>query len=139
MFQKILLPIDLTDRHQAAIDAAVELAAREGGAIALLHAVEKITGLAPDEEKGFYSGLERSARNHLDKWAAKIAAKKIPVQTEIRFGHRAAECVKFAMETQADLIVLTAPRIDPANPATSLASMSYKIGILSQCPVLLVK
>ncbi len=139
MFQRILLPIDLTDRHQAAIDAAIELATREGGAIALLHVIEQIAGLSPDEEKGFYSGLERAAKGRLDRWAAKFSAKKIPVQTAIRFGHRAAECVKFAIETQADLIVLTAPRIDPANPALSLASTSYKIGIISQCPVLLVK
>jgi Protein of unknown function (DUF1501) len=31
------------------------------------------------------------------------------------------------------------PRTDPANPAGSWGSLSYKIGILSACPVLLVK
>jgi hypothetical protein len=35
--------------------------------------------------------------------------------------------------------ILTAPRLDAAVPSAGWGSMSYRIGILSQCPVLLVK
>ena len=45
----------------------------------------------------------------------------------------------WSAEEAADLIVLTAPRFDPAAPGAGWGSMSYRIGILSQCPVLLVK
>jgi hypothetical protein len=39
----------------------------------------------------------------------------------------------------ADLLILTAPRLDPATPSAGVESMSYKVGVLSQRPVLLVK
>jgi hypothetical protein len=40
---------------------------------------------------------------------------------------------------QADLIVLTAPRIDPDHPVAGWASLSFKISLLAECPILLVK
>ena len=43
------------------------------------------------------------------------------------------------MESDADLIILTAPQVDPVNPVAAWGSMSHKIGVLSPCPVLLVK
>ena len=39
----------------------------------------------------------------------------------------------------ADLIVVTGPPVDPANPAAGLHSMSYTIGMFARCPVLVVK
>ncbi len=42
-------------------------------------------------------------------------------------------------EMSDDLIILTAPLFDPANPATAWGSMSYKIGMLAQCPVRLLR
>ena len=42
VFQKIVVPLDLTDRHQQAIDVAAELASRSGGMVSLLHAIETI-------------------------------------------------------------------------------------------------
>jgi nucleotide-binding universal stress UspA family protein len=58
---------------------------------------------------------------------------------EVRYGDRAWESVRCAVEAAADLILLTAPRIDPADPGTGWGSLSYKIGVLAPCPVLLVK
>jgi nucleotide-binding universal stress UspA family protein len=139
MFQRILLPVDLTDRHQQAIDIATELATRDGGAITLLHVIETIAGLSVEEEKDFYHRLERAARRHLDKWGKDLEKGKVSWRAEVRYGNRAAESVRYAREMTADLIILTARRIDPANPGIGLASMSYRIDILSPCPVLLVK
>ena len=139
MFKTILLPVDMTDRHQQALDTAVEFAAQSGGAITLLHVIETITGLSLEEGKDFYQRLESVALNHLDKWGKDLKKRKIPWQREVRYGNRAAESVRYALETAADLIVLTSPRFEPANPGAGWGSMSYKISILSQCPVLLVK
>jgi nucleotide-binding universal stress UspA family protein len=50
-----------------------------------------------------------------------------------------AGIVEFAEKNGADLIVLTAPRLDPSQLSTSWGSLSYKVGILARCPVLLVK
>jgi hypothetical protein len=46
MFKKILLPIDLTDRHGRVLVVAAELATQSGGEVILLHVIETIAGLA---------------------------------------------------------------------------------------------
>jgi universal stress protein A len=139
MFKKILLPVDLTEKHQRALDTAAELALQSQGTITLLHVIEVIPGLGMDEERTFYDRLERLARNHLNRLSKQLEGKKVPANVEIRFGNRAQECVRRAVDAGADLIILTSPRIDLNNPSADWGSISYKISILSQCPVLLVK
>jgi len=66
MIQRILIPLDLTDKHDRAIALGAELATPSGGTVTLLHVIETIPGLSDDEEKDFYARLERAARKHLD-------------------------------------------------------------------------
>lgn len=139
MFKKILLPVDLTDRHGPVLDVAAELATQSGGEIILLHVIETIPGLSMDEERSFYDRLERRARGHLDGLGRQLEKHRRSWRAEVRYGQRAAESVRYASEAGVDLIILTAPRLDPAVPGPGWGSMSYRIGILSQCPVLLVK
>jgi hypothetical protein len=49
------------------------------------------------------------------------------------------EIIRYATEAKADLIIAIAPRVDPKNVAAGWGSLSYKISLLSPCPVLLVK
>ncbi len=139
MFKKILLPVDLADRHQAAIDVAAKMAAQNNGTITLLHVIETISDMSTGEERDFYSLLETTARSVLKELGKQFDDCKIPWHGEILFGHRAAETIRYAAETAADLIILTAPRIDPANPGANWGSLSFKISVLSQCPVLMVR
>lgn len=139
MFKKILLPVDLTDRHEPVVHAAAELAAQSGGEVILLHVIETISGLPLEEERSFYGKLEQRGMTHLDRLGKPLGQRNIRWQAEIRLGNRAQECVRYATEVSADLIVLTAPRFDPQQPSAGWGSMSYRIGIMSQCPVLLVK
>jgi nucleotide-binding universal stress UspA family protein len=139
MFKKILLPVDLSNRHQQALEAAANLAKQAGGEIALLHIIEVITGLSMEEEREFYKRLEKKARNHLAPLADRLKQHQIPWRTEILYGQRGPEVVRYATEMGADLIVLTSPRMDPNNPGVGWGSLSYKISIMSVCPVLLVK
>jgi nucleotide-binding universal stress UspA family protein len=139
MFQTIVLPIDLSDRHQQAVTTAAELAARGDGRVVLLHVIEVISGLSPEEGKGFYGRLEKAARDHLARLGGQLLERKVPWQAEVRYGHRGAEVVRYADEAKADLVVLTAPRLDPNNPAAGWGSLSYKVGLFSPCAVLLVK
>jgi universal stress protein A len=139
MFTKILLPVDLSDRHSQALEAAASLAKQSGGVITLLHVIEVIAGLSLEEEKSFYKRLEKSARDHLARLTEHFKRQQIAWQTEILYGHRGPEVVRYATEKGADVIVLTSPRIDPKNPGVGWGSLSYKISLLSQCPVLLVK
>jgi nucleotide-binding universal stress UspA family protein len=61
------------------------------------------------------------------------------VQTEILYGNRANEIVRFAHENDIDLIVLSSHRIDVASEALGFGTISYKVGILAHCPVMMVK
>ncbi len=139
MFHKILLPIDLTDKHQPALNAAADTAKQSGGSIELLHVIEVIAGLSMDEEKTFYQRLERVARKHLEKLGEQLSKRQVAWRAEVIFGARAPEVVRRAHEQEIDLIVLSAPRLSPENPAASLGSVSYRVSLLAQCPVLLVK
>jgi nucleotide-binding universal stress UspA family protein len=65
VFKKILVPVDLADVHQQALDIAARLATESDGEVILLHVVEVITGLWAEEEREFYDRLERKARDHL--------------------------------------------------------------------------
>jgi nucleotide-binding universal stress UspA family protein len=139
MFKNILLPVDLTERHQPVLDAAVELVRQSKGEITLLHVIEIIPGLSLDEERVFYNRLERMARAHLERLGQELTGRQVSWRLEVRYGHRAVEVARYAREQGSNLVVLTAPRLDPENPAAGWASLSYKIGLLSPCPVLLVK
>jgi nucleotide-binding universal stress UspA family protein len=139
MFKNILVPLDLTEKHQPALQIAAELARQGGGELTLLHVIEVIPGLSMEEEKSFYGRLERAARAHLERFSGGLAAQQVRWHGEILYGSRAREIARYATEKGADLIVLTSPVIDPNNPGPGWGSLSYKVGILSRCPVLLVK
>jgi len=139
MFKKILLPLDLTEKHQAALKMAAELAGQNHGEVLLVHVVEVIPGLSGDEERGFYQRLEQVARAHLTRLAAMLTRKKVPVHTEIIVGQRVPEIVRFAAAKGVDLILLTSPTFQPEHPGAGLGSMAWKISMVALCPVLMVK
>jgi nucleotide-binding universal stress UspA family protein len=139
MFKKILVPLDLTDRHGPALQIAAELAGPAVGELIMLHVIEVIPGLPMEEEKSFYGRLERSAKKHLERMDALLAGRPVTRRGEIRLGNRYQEITRYAGELGADLIVLTARRIDPENPAAGWGSLSWKLSIMAPCAVLLVK
>jgi nucleotide-binding universal stress UspA family protein len=140
MFKTLLVPLDLTDKHGPAVDRAVELAKASGGRIILAHVIETISGMAQEaEDRAFYERLDRLSRRHLEKVGATIGERGVPWQMEIRYGPTARQIMELGQEMGADLIVLTAPHLNPANPTTGLASLSWRISLLSPCPILLVK
>lgn len=139
MFQRILIPLDLTEKHQPALDVATGLAKQSGGELILLHVIETIPGLPDSEVKGFYSRIEKTATEHLEQAGKQLTSQQVPWHSKVTVGFRVEEIVRFAQQQQADLILLTAPQLDPANPAASWASLSWKIALLAHCPVLLVK
>ena len=55
------------------------------------------------------------------------------------FGDRAEEIVRHVGKAGTDLVVLGSHRIDPDWPGAGWGTLSYKVGILAPCPVLLVK
>lgn len=112
MFNKILLPVDLSDKHQRACDIALELA-KPNGAIALLHVVELIAGLSMEEEKNFYARLEKLARRHLEHLGEGLKDRQVSWKPEVLYGNRGPEVVRYAAAQKADLIILTCPHSTP--------------------------
>lgn len=139
MFKKILIPLDLTDRHDQAMKVATALARYEGGEVTLLHVIEMIPGLSREDEPTFYNRLERLASAHLERWAATLAGDKLRVRGQVVFGSRVQEVVSYAAREEADLIVLTSSRLEANNLLAGWGSLSYRIGLLCGCPVFLVK
>jgi nucleotide-binding universal stress UspA family protein len=121
------------------MELATELAGQGGGEVILLHVIEVIAGLSLEEEREFYKRLELKARKHLDRLGNQLKNQQRTWRTEVLFGNRAAEIVRFAAGAAVDLIIVTSPRLDPNRLGAGLASLSYKISLWCQCPVLLVK
>ena len=142
MFRRILIPTDLTDRTLKALEAAGGVLAPDGSQVTLLHVIETIPGIEFGELASFYGGLEKKARARLRDIIDRAPAQRPELTVEIVHGRRAEEIVRFATSHQIDLIVLASHAIDPSQPSQSSrgwGTMSYKVGILAPCPVLLVK
>ena len=134
-FRHILIPSDLTERTASALAMAGKLALPSNSRITLLHVIETIDGLKSKELKSFYARLERKART----WLTSFARRDSRVEIAIAYGRRADHIVDFAAAHGVDLIVLASHRVDPSMVNRDWGSISYKVSILAQCPVLLVK
>jgi len=139
MFQRILVPTDLTERASKALDLALELTRPAGSRVILLHVIEMVRGLELDEAKPFYQKLEQKAERIMATARERLPATHAEVVQEIVYGDRAEEIVRFAATHHIDLIVLASHKITPAAIGRDWGTISYKVGILAQCPVLLVK
>lgn len=139
MFKRLLLPLDLTDKHTRVINTAAEMLKQGGSSLTLLHVIELIPGLSREEDRNFYDRLQQAAQQHMDRIGQTLAAQQVSWQGVILFGNRVQEVVRYAQENQTDLILLTAPTIDAAHPGIGWGSLSFKISVLSPTPVLLVK
>jgi universal stress protein A len=137
MFRKILLPIDLEPKHQAAVQAAIQIARQADAEIVVLHVIETIEGL--EEDQDFYDQLETASRERLKEFTDELGRSGVRSRWEIAFGSDSAEILRYASENQIDLIILTSPRFDPENVKLLTGSLSWKIGLVSPCPVLLMK
>jgi nucleotide-binding universal stress UspA family protein len=139
MFRKILVPVDFTDKNDAALDSAVQIALGCEGEITLLHVVEIIEHIDFNEMSDFYRGLETRATARLFSMEETLKEKGVQVRHEVLFGKRAETIVRHAGEMAADLMILSSHKVDRDHPALGLGTLSYGIAIVARCPVLLVK
>jgi nucleotide-binding universal stress UspA family protein len=138
-FKRILVPTDLTNRTAKALDLAIALARADGSRVTLLHVVETVRGLEFDELRPFYRQLERRGREKMAALARRAGDSGGRIIQTVVYGARAEEIVKFATAHKVDLIVLASHRVKPYMVGRDWGTISYKVGILAQCPVLLVK
>ena len=139
MFQRILVPTDLTARAAKALDVALKLGGTDGPRVTLLHVIETFHGLDFDEMRPAYQRFERKAKGIMAAAIERLPTAGGLVTQEIVYGDRAEEIVKFATAHNIDLIVLASHRVNPSAVGRDWGTISYKVGLLAQCPVLLVK
>lgn len=144
MFRKILVPVDFTDKNEAALSSAVEIAGRANGGngeseITLLHVIETIEHIEFDEMADFYRGLETRAAARIFAMEERLRAAGVGVRNDILYGKRAETIVRYAEEHNMDLMILSSHKVDRDHPALGWGTISYRIAIVARCPVLLVK
>jgi nucleotide-binding universal stress UspA family protein len=138
-FRHILVPTDLTERTDKASQLAGRLASRDTTRVTLLHVIETIEGLPFEDLKPFYERMERKARTAMTALAKRSTEGAAKAARVVAYGPRAEEIVRFAEASGVDLIVLASHRVNPSMVNRDWGTISYKVGILAQCPVLLVK
>jgi len=138
-FKRILVPVDLTRKSKPALEVALKLAIQNDALVTLLHVIERVDHITSKEMDVFYKKLEKKARHRMNTCAKLFHDEGMKVDQMITYGKRTREIVKFAMNKKIDLIVLSSHRVDPDEPRPNFGTISYAVGILSQCPVLLVK
>ena len=136
MFKNILVPTDLSEKSIRALDVAMEIGAKDNCRITLLHVIETVEGDDQEDFGEFYEKLRARAQRKMDEMASLYGDKNHEISTEILFGKRVREIVRFAYEEGVDLIILSSHKIDAAE---GWATISYRVGILSHCPVMMVK
>ncbi|MEO2199268.1 MAG: universal stress protein [bacterium] len=139
MFNHILIPTDLTPRAERAVDIAVDLLKPTGGTVTLVHVIQTIQGVEFREMKSFYAELETRARRRLAALLARHTDATVAVRTEVAYGTPATEILRLSEERDIDLVVLASHPVNREEPGSSWGTLSYKVGVLVACPVLLVK
>ena len=139
VFKRILVPTDLAARTARALDLAGRLAAPGRSRVTLLHVIETVRGIDFKELSAFYRKLETKARNDMAALKGRARRPRLDIDVEVSYGRRAEEIVAFARRNDVDLIVLASHKVNPSMVGRDWGTISYKVGILAQCPVLLVK
>lgn len=139
MFQRILVPVDFTRKNLRGIGVASRIAGQRKGRVTLLHVIERIDAGDPKAFQTFYRRLENNAEKRMKALTGELQKRGVSARAEIRFGNRVSEILRFAEESRIDLIVMSSHKLRMRVPGENWGTISYKVGILSRCPVLLVK
>ena len=139
MFRHILVPTDFSEESKRALNIALNISESENALVTILHVIEIIADTTFEEYESFYTKLETKAWENMDTLADQSDEKDSAVEKKVLYGNRINEIIKFADENLVDLIVLNSHKIDVNDPGKGWGTISYKVGILSNCPVMLVK
>jgi nucleotide-binding universal stress UspA family protein len=141
MYNKILIPVDLSepDMSQIAIDAALALARADGAAALRLINVQPLVPIAFVDyiPPNFDEEMRDLAEKDLVEAAAKVDLPRDRVSTTVRFGAIYPEVLAEAADWGADLIVVGSHR--PTMATYLLGSNAKTIVAHAKCSVLVVR
>jgi universal stress protein A len=70
---------------------------------------------------------------------ASYQGKAVQIIPCIVYGNRVQEILKFIKENKIDLIIMNSHKVEMTDPIQSWGTISYKIALLSDCPIMLAK
>jgi nucleotide-binding universal stress UspA family protein len=139
VFRHVMVPVDLSDRNERALRAALALAMEWRSRVTLFHVIQRVAGLAPGELETFYRRLVERSERELRQAARPFTDQALDVRTEVRVGEPATEIVRATLRGAVDLLVMGSHKVKPGRRERGWGTTSYKVGIFCQCPILLVK
>ncbi|MDA8124312.1 MAG: universal stress protein [Deltaproteobacteria bacterium] len=139
MFRNILIPTDFSKNYIRPLEIALNLAEKYKSAIHLLHVVEVIADTEFADYEGFYSKLENRAKKKMSALIASYSGKEVPIIPAIVYGNRVQEILKFIKENRIDLVIMNSHKLDRRDPIQSWGTISYKVALFSDCPIMLAK
>jgi nucleotide-binding universal stress UspA family protein len=139
MFRQILVPTDFSKKHITPLEIATNLATKYKSTIHLLHVVEIIADTTFTEYEDFYNKLEKRAQKQMSNLISQYEGKPVQILPHISYGNRVQEILKFSKEHEIGLIIMNSHKVELKNPIQSWGTISYKVALLSESPVMLVK
>ena len=139
MYRNILIPVDLSEKGSIAVAAAIAVADPPETSITLLHVIETLQDVEDDELESFYERIRAKAEKTLARWTDELSAKGFEAGSEIVFGRRGPEILRYADERNVDLIVMTSRALDREHPSQGFGTLSHQLAALSRCSVLLAR
>ena len=143
LLKRILVPTDFSEPSQAALRYARALAEAFKAEMTILHVLEDPFLYAPVSEgyvppANFYEDMRRAAEERLSELLAGDQQQELPVTRIIRQGDPFVEIVRYAKESESDLIVVgTHGRGAIAH--ILLGSVAERVVRKAPCPVLTVR
>ena len=138
MYSRSLVPVELTEKDRRAVEAARDLASGPGAEVTLLHVIETLD-LPFEELEDFYARLEERAKRVLDALAGELSTSGVDVVQRIVFGARVPEILACGRESGAELVILTARKVDPESASGAWSGIAYQTAVLCPMSVLLLK
>jgi universal stress protein A len=139
MFQHILVPVDYTEKNRNVLEMAINLARSEQGLVSVLHVIELVHATPVEEFEAFYAPFEDQAAQKMAELVAPYDQATVELEQKIIYGNRVQAILRFAQEQGVDLIIMNSHKIDWHEPAQGWGTISHKVSIMADCPVLLVK
>ena len=139
IYRHILVPIDFTQKNEAAIKVAQELASREESRLTLAHVVEEIDDTTGEEFTQFYDMLLSKATARLATLSRGLRDTGLEVDEYLVVGKPLVEIVHYVQEQNVDLVVLGSHKIDIREGRGNWGTLSYQLSVVCPCQALLVK
>ncbi|WP_342551192.1 universal stress protein [Paenibacillus sp. FSL R7-0652] len=142
MFDKVMVAIDKAEITNKLLDAAVEIAQNKHSQITLVKVSQDYVsnGMTYVPERfleEIVDEMEKASLELLQHAKSKLKAEGINPETVHLKGDPAYEILKYARETEQQLIIIGSRGLIGVK-GMMLGSVSHKVSQLSSCPVLIV-